>query len=293
LRKLRLLLSFILMSATPAIAGEYIFGDLKVTDNATISGRMDVAESVSVTDSVDTPIVFNSTDDLKIQPNVGIGDHVTMFEDTVVAGGEQGNALRIYRNADRIFFYINSTPTAMFQSTLNMSFMAAAGKYIYLKSGDSIYNNLGDNAGVDDWVLRDSGSAILANIDSNGNMDLVGDMTVGQSLSVSGAISSATLAITTANDGDSIDVSGVNTLFVDGTGGDITISGFVNGVNGQYLAVVRINTTNDMLVEHDNSAQQDIMLHVGANVTITDFGGFYLVCNGTDWFDVSHAKHVP
>ncbi|GAF73582.1 unnamed protein product, partial [marine sediment metagenome] len=111
-------------------------------------------------------------------------------------------------------------------------------------------------------------------------------------LEVAGAISSATLPITIANDGDGIDIAGVNTLLVDGTGGDITITGFINGVIGQYLTIARINTTNSLILQHDSSAHQDIILHKGGHETVTDWGGFYLVCDGTDWYDVSHAKHV-
>ncbi|GAI80245.1 unnamed protein product, partial [marine sediment metagenome] len=34
-------------------------------------------------------------------------------------------------------------------------------------------------------------------------------------------------------------------------------------------------------------------LHAGADETLTgEYGGWSLVCNGSHWLDVSHAKHV-
>ena len=33
-------------------------------------------------------------------------------------------------------------------------------------------------------------------------------------------------------------------------------------------------------------------MHEGTDETIGTWGGFTLVCDGSNWYDVSHAKHV-
>ncbi len=94
---------------------------------------------------------------------------------------------------------------------------------------------------------------------------------------------------------DDIDVSNVNILFLDATGNNITIGGFINGVNGQVLHIAKIDdSANDVtLKEHAATSIQIIHLHAEADETlINEHGGWNLVCNGTAWYDTSHAKHV-
>jgi len=94
---------------------------------------------------------------------------------------------------------------------------------------------------------------------------------------------------------DDVDVSNVNILFLDCSDNDIVIGAFVGGVNGQILYVARLcATANNATLEHDEgTANQNIFLHVATDETLTgEFGGWNLVCNGTNWYDCSHAKHV-
>lgn len=94
---------------------------------------------------------------------------------------------------------------------------------------------------------------------------------------------------------DDVDVSNVNIIFVDCSANDITISGFVGGVNGQRLFLARLCASlNDIKLLHNSVAStQRIFLHRGADETLTgEYGGWVLVCDGTNWFDTSHAKHV-
>jgi len=94
---------------------------------------------------------------------------------------------------------------------------------------------------------------------------------------------------------DDVDVSNVNVLFIDCSGNAITISGFIGGVNGQRLYIARLcASANGITLMHNAGASvQEILLHRGLNeILLGEFGGWILVCNGTDWFDCSHAKHV-
>jgi len=113
-------------------------------------------------------------------------------------------------------------------------------------------------------------------------------------LTINGAISSATMTITES--ADDTDVSGVNTLFVNTTGGDVILGGLVGGVDGQKLSVIKIVAVNDLILEHEEGIggdTDDFFMHQ-IDDEIIDSGGVPLVFNGTTekWYDVSHAKHV-
>jgi len=121
----------------------------------------------------------------------------------------------------------------------------------------------------------------------------IGTGTPAAKLDVNGAIVSATATLTASS--DDYDVSGINTLFIDASSNAVTIGGFAGGVAGQRLAVVRCcATANDVTIEHaEGGGSQDIYLHLGADETLnTEYGGWDFVCDGSDWFDVSHARHV-
>lgn len=94
---------------------------------------------------------------------------------------------------------------------------------------------------------------------------------------------------------DDVDVSGIGVLFLDCSGHDIIIGGFVGGVNGQVLQISRLcAAANDATLEHnEGGGEQDILLHAGGDETLTgEYGGWTLACNGTNWYDISHAKHT-
>ena len=99
---------------------------------------------------------------------------------------------------------------------------------------------------------------------------------------VSGAIISSTKTITTG--GDAVDVSGVNVLLVDKSGGTVTIGGFTGGTAGQVLHVVAIADANNLIIEDaEGGGNQDINLG-NADVTWTALtGGLTLVCTGAAW----------
>lgn len=94
---------------------------------------------------------------------------------------------------------------------------------------------------------------------------------------------------------DDIDISNVNIIFLDATANNITIGGFINGINGQVLHLAKIDDSANSvtLQEHGAGSTQVAHLHAEADETlINEHGGWVLACNGTDWYDTSHAKHV-
>lgn len=94
---------------------------------------------------------------------------------------------------------------------------------------------------------------------------------------------------------DAVDVSNVNVLFIDATNNDVTIGGFVGGVNGQVLQIAKTDDlANSVTLEHhEGGGDQDIHLHAQADETlVNEHGGWVLVCDGSAWYDTSHAKHV-
>lgn len=94
---------------------------------------------------------------------------------------------------------------------------------------------------------------------------------------------------------DDVDVSNVNVLFLDCSANDVVIGGFVGGTNGQVLHICRLcAAANDATLEHnEGTGNQNIFLHAGGDETLTgEYGGWCLACDGTSWYDMSHAKHV-
>ena len=136
------------------------------------------------------------------------------------------------------------------------------------------------NAGSRSLIVKEN-AVTKATFDTNG-------------LDVVGKISSGTLEVTNGTY-DALDVSGVNTVFVDTSGGDVIIGGTVGGVDGQILSIVVHDATNDTTMENvEGTGNQDFYLHVGADETLTaEYGGWVFVNHGgTHWHDASHAKHV-
>lgn len=94
---------------------------------------------------------------------------------------------------------------------------------------------------------------------------------------------------------DAVDVSNVDVLFIDCSANAITIGGFVGGVNGQKLAIARLCAAGNAITLKyiAGSGNQDLYLHAGADELLAgEYGGWNLVCNGVNWYDASHAKHV-
>ena len=126
-------------------------------------------------------------------------------------------------------------------------------------------------------------------------IDSAGLMTVTGSLDVTTRISSGTTTLSAAGPTDDLDVSGVNTVFVDTSGGNVTLGGTVGGVDGQILCIVVHDATNNFTIEdNEGGGNQDFVLHAGADETMTAEHGGWVFINegGNHWHDCSHAKHV-
>jgi len=94
---------------------------------------------------------------------------------------------------------------------------------------------------------------------------------------------------------DAVDVSNVNVLFLDCSGNTITIAGFVGGINGQVMHLARLCASgNPITLKHAaGTGNQNILLHAGIDESLGgEYGGWNLVCNGSNWYDTSHSKHV-
>jgi len=75
---------------------------------------------------------------------------------------------------------------------------------------------------------------------SDGDPDACVQVNATGEVVFSRSLSSGTLTHSAVGPTDNLDVSGVNTVFMDCSGGNVTIGGFVGGVNGQVLHIVRL-----------------------------------------------------
>ena len=131
---------------------------------------------------------------------------------------------------------------------------------------------------------------VNANQKTWGEHEVETDLTVGGNIDAGNRISSGTATISAS--ADNTDVSNINTLFVTTAGGAVVLGGLTGGVDGQVLYIVRKDTTNDLTLENaEGVGDQDFIMHQGTD-EIIDGGGVILVCDGNDWYDASHAKHV-
>ena len=104
-----------------------------------------------------------------------------------------------------------------------------------------------------------------------------------------GPLFNGTSTLSTTGPTDNVDVDAIGVLFLDCSSNNVTIGGFANGVNGQVLHVVRTGTTNDAIIEHnEGGGSQDILLADEVDQTLSTYGGWTFVCDGTDWFEVGY-----
>jgi len=152
-----------------------------------------------------------------------------------------------------------------------------------------IIMKLQDNAGASSFWINDSDDEPLFGLTSDGGMTVVGNAFVW------GAIYSGTLVVDSSNDGAGINVNQVNTIFINALDDNISINDFTGGSQGQILHVVIKDNTNQVTFVDTSGANQEMYLHAKTNLVISagDRGGITIICDGSDWYDVSHAKHVP
>lgn len=119
----------------------------------------------------------------------------------------------------------------------------------------------------------------------------IGTGTPAAKLDVNGAIVSATATLTASS--DDYDVSGINTLFIAPASAAVVLGGLKGGVAGQVLNIAITGIAYTTTIENvEGVGTQDIYLCDESDDTLDAYGGWTLVCDGTKWYDCSHAKHV-
>ena len=112
-----------------------------------------------------------------------------------------------------------------------------------------------------------------------------------QQIKFNAGVASGTLTITASS--DDLDVSGVNTVFINPAAA-VQIGGLKGGVAGQVLYVQIVDADQNVTLEDTTGlGTQDICMHQGLDETLaSECGGWILICDGTKWYDCSHARHV-
>lgn len=294
----------------------YLWEDILVVD--TVNKRVGI-NVAAPTEDLDVLGIVKAASIIAAAINKNTALDLKLFEDLDIDNAADGRMFEIFRNAAEqkgsLQFYLNSSRLPVINSN-------AFGGYIYLKSagvtkaifrtdtiqffqqmwlqmngnGTQGVFGFGAGAGGDARIWYDNvNMQINPKAVGIGYLNIMGELRVALDLLVSGSMSSGTLTHAAVGPTDNLDVSSVNTVFLDCSANNITIGGFTGGVDGQTLNIVRLcAAANDATLEHNEAhAFQKIFLHKGLDETLTgEYGGWTLVCNGTSWFDASHAKHV-
>ena len=98
------------------------------------------------------------------------------------------------------------------------------------------------------------------------------------------------LTISVTGPSNDVDIGGVNVLILDTSSNSVTIGGFKNGKKGQMLFVIQKTAINSAKLEHNEAGNtQKIFLRGnGPDSTLTDYGGWTLYCDGSNWYDISN-----
>ena len=88
---------------------------------------------------------------------------------------------------------------------------------------------------------------------------------------------------------DALDVEMAKIILCDTTAGNIVIGGMVGGTLGQELTIVKLVTSNDLTIEHnEGTGNQDILNHGGNDITASVVGGFRFVFYDGFWREISY-----
>jgi hypothetical protein len=139
-------------------------------------------------------------------------------------------------------------------------------------------------SGVDaDTVDGIEGNQFLRN-DQSGS--ITGSLTVsGGTMNIpNGSIISKQLDVSSSQ--TNLDVSNCNSLDVNTSSGDVTISGLTGGVAGHILTLTKATLANNFIIEHnEGDGDQNIFTRDTTDITLSGYGGIILVCNGNHWFE--------
>jgi len=94
---------------------------------------------------------------------------------------------------------------------------------------------------------------------------------------------------------NNINVSNVSIVFIDCSANSVLIAGLTGGIDGQVISMARTcaSANGAVLLHAQGTSDQDLLLHAGMGEQLVgEYGGWVFACNGTDWYDCSHSKHV-
>ncbi len=224
------------------------------------------------------------------------------------SGGSQ--AIRVYGAGDHTAKYGEFFINAGGSYTANclgghMLFTAlTAGKSIYFRGDGSI--KLQDVSGNGNVVMVEGGGSVYLKKDNaklyfgtlsrarmryDGNDLIIEPRYVGTGkLIIQGAIATGQVTVSTTT--TNIDVSGCNSVLIDITS-NIVLSGCTGGVAGQIVVFAyKGNYTNTVQFLNQAAAgTQKFYMHSQADETF-DGGGITFVCDGSNWYDCGHGRHV-
>ena len=202
------------------------------------------------------------------------GDEITLKNNRTAAGGWARSLLRFSDDDGVNYFTMGSLGNAQ------------AVTYNYLSGVDAHADPVIKWTTDGKLSLGQMGNenAPTYNLEAHNDLHLYGD------LKATGAVSSGQITLSASN--DNLDVSGVNSVLIDITS-NIILGGLTGGVAGQIITFAyKGNYTNTITFEDtEGVGDQDIWMHSRADETF-DGGGITFVCDGSNWFDCGHGRHI-
>jgi len=178
--------------------------------------------------------------------------------------------------------YITIRTDEINQEVTNNDSAAIFINYSGYLDGTTRYRNL--------WI-GDGKNNLVMIIDGSDHRVGIGVASPHSTLEVNGAISSA--QVTCSSSSDAFNVAGVNSVLVDTSGGDVVLGGLAGGVTGQILVITHHTLGNNVTLEASEAeGTQKFMIVDNTDETLSSYGGWTLVCDGTHWYGCNHAKHT-